>query len=149
MIPPLIGFFGKQSVLLSAIGSGYYFMSIVAIIVSVISASYYLRIIKELQITKEGLASPLINNINSVSLRRSHSTVTTNLRATSSIDEGENLILNNLNKEARVESNASLRLTNLHAFVISLLTLTILLFVLKPSILLNSVILCTLNYFYL
>ena len=38
-IPPLIGFFSKQMVLYSAIQSGYYFMAIVAIIVSVISAS--------------------------------------------------------------------------------------------------------------
>lgn len=42
-IPPLLGFFSKQFVLYSAIQSGYYFMSIVAIIVSVISASYYLK----------------------------------------------------------------------------------------------------------
>jgi NADH-ubiquinone oxidoreductase chain 2 len=47
-IPPLIGFFSKQLVLYSAIQNGYYFMSILAIIVSVISASYYLKIIKVL-----------------------------------------------------------------------------------------------------
>lgn len=155
MIPPLIGFFGKQSVLLSAIGSGYYFMSIVAIIVSVISASYYLRIIKELQLTND---TPLINNINLDSLS---SKIQTKLRAKSdhltamhlepsSAQSAEEVaLLTNLNKESRLESNTSLRLTNLHAFVISLLTLTMLLFVLKPSILLNSVTLCTLNYFYL
>ena len=44
-IPPLIGFFSKQFVLYSAIQNGYYFMSIVGIIVSIISASYYLKII--------------------------------------------------------------------------------------------------------
>src|SRR5258708_5975423 len=43
-IPPLIGFFSKQFVLYSAIQNGYYFMSIIAIIVSIISASYYLKI---------------------------------------------------------------------------------------------------------
>ena len=47
-IPPLLGFFSKQFVLYSAIQSGYYFMSILAIIVSIISASYYLKIIKVL-----------------------------------------------------------------------------------------------------
>ena len=46
VIPPLIGFFAKQFVLYSAIQSGYYFMAIIGIIVSVISASYYLKIIK-------------------------------------------------------------------------------------------------------
>ena len=45
-IPPLIGFFSKQFVLFSSIENGYNFLSIVAILVSVISASYYLRIIK-------------------------------------------------------------------------------------------------------
>jgi NADH-ubiquinone oxidoreductase chain 2 len=45
-IPPLIGFFSKQFVLYSAIQSGYYFMAIIAILVSVISASYYLKIIR-------------------------------------------------------------------------------------------------------
>ena len=45
-VPPLIGFFSKQMVLYSAVQSGYYFMAIVAIIVSVISASYYLKIIR-------------------------------------------------------------------------------------------------------
>lgn len=121
MIPPLIGFFGKQAVLLSAISNGYYFMAIVAIIVSVISASYYLKLIKELQTTEDN-----INNTKSPKLQ-----------------------FNGDNAEQSNRSNIILKITNLHAFIISLLTLTILLFVLKPSILLNSVILCTLNYFYL
>ena len=43
-----MGFFAKQFVLYSAIQSGYYFMAIVGIIVSVISASYYLKIIRVL-----------------------------------------------------------------------------------------------------
>jgi hypothetical protein len=42
----LIGFFSKQFVLYSAIQSGYFFISIVSIIFSVISASYYLKIIR-------------------------------------------------------------------------------------------------------
>lgn len=45
-VPPLVGFFGKQMVLYSATHSGYYFLSIVAILVSVISASYYLKIVR-------------------------------------------------------------------------------------------------------
>jgi NADH-ubiquinone oxidoreductase chain 2 len=47
-IPPLIGFFGKQMILSSAIDSGYIFMSLVAILTSVISAVYYLVIIKQI-----------------------------------------------------------------------------------------------------
>jgi NADH-ubiquinone oxidoreductase chain 2 len=41
-----MGFFAKQMVLYSATHSGYYFMSLVAIVVSVISAAYYLRIVR-------------------------------------------------------------------------------------------------------
>jgi NADH-ubiquinone oxidoreductase chain 2 len=47
-IPPLIGFFGKQMILSSALDSGYVFMSLVAILTSVISAVYYLVIIKQM-----------------------------------------------------------------------------------------------------
>lgn len=45
-VPPLIGFFAKQIVLYSSTHAGYYFISLIAILVSVISASYYLKIIK-------------------------------------------------------------------------------------------------------
>jgi len=45
-IPPLIGFFGKQMVLSAALEKGYIFMALIAIITSVISASYYLGVIK-------------------------------------------------------------------------------------------------------
>ena len=45
-IPPLIGFFSKQLVLFSSIENGNLFLSVVAILVSVISASYYLKIVQ-------------------------------------------------------------------------------------------------------
>jgi NADH-ubiquinone oxidoreductase chain 2 len=73
-IPPLIGFFSKQFVLYSAIQSGYYFMAIIAILVSVISASYYLKIIrllhtevevieqKETLVTSKNLNSNIFNS---------------------------------------------------------------------------------------
>ena len=47
-IPPLVGFFGKQMILSAAIDNGYIFMSLVAILTSVISAVYYLSIIKQI-----------------------------------------------------------------------------------------------------
>ncbi len=47
-IPPLIGFFAKQMVLSAALDSGYVFMDLVAILTSVISAVYYLNIIKQI-----------------------------------------------------------------------------------------------------
>ena len=47
-IPPLIGFFAKQMVLTAAIDNGYIFMALVAILTSVISAVYYLVVIKQI-----------------------------------------------------------------------------------------------------
>jgi NADH-ubiquinone oxidoreductase chain 2 len=45
-IPPLIGFFAKQQVLLASMQLDYYFLSFLIINTSVIGAAYYLRIIK-------------------------------------------------------------------------------------------------------
>jgi NADH-ubiquinone oxidoreductase chain 2 len=47
-IPPLVGFFAKQMVLSAALDSGYIFLSLIAILTSVIGAVYYLNIIKEI-----------------------------------------------------------------------------------------------------
>jgi NADH-ubiquinone oxidoreductase chain 2 len=113
-IPPLIGFFSKQFVLYSAIQNGYYFMSIIAIIVSIISASYYLKIIKILFIEEENI---------------------------SEYSDKELKIINNLN------SNSEIEISSTNSFIISTLTLSILLFVLKPSILLNSTTILSLYLF--
>jgi NADH-ubiquinone oxidoreductase chain 2 len=47
-IPPLLGFFAKQMVLSAALDSGYVFLALVAILTSVVSAVYYLYIIKQM-----------------------------------------------------------------------------------------------------
>ena len=47
-IPPLIGFFGKQMVLSASLDKGYTYLSIVAIVTSVIGGVYYLNLIKEM-----------------------------------------------------------------------------------------------------
>jgi NADH-ubiquinone oxidoreductase chain 2 len=47
-VPPLIGFFAKQMVLSAALDNGYVFLVLVAILTSVISAVYYLAIIKQI-----------------------------------------------------------------------------------------------------
>lgn len=113
-IPPLIGFFSKQFVLYSAIQNGYYFMSIIAIIVSIISASYYLKIIK---------------------------IIFTEEVKTSQYSDKEIKIINNLN------SNSEIEISSTNSFIISTLTLSILFFVLKPSILLNSTTILSLSLF--
>jgi len=47
-VPPLVGFFAKQMVLSAALDSGYIFMALLAILTSVISAVYYLAVIKQI-----------------------------------------------------------------------------------------------------
>ena len=47
-VPPLVGFFAKQMVLSAALDNGYVFLSLVAILTSVVGAVYYLNIIKEI-----------------------------------------------------------------------------------------------------
>jgi NADH-ubiquinone oxidoreductase chain 2 len=113
-IPPLIGFFSKQFILYSAIQNGYYFMSIIAIIVSIISASYYLKLIKILFTEEEN---------------------------TSQYSDKELKLINNLNSKSEIEISST------NSFIISTLTLSILLFILKPSILLNSTTILSLFLF--
>ena len=85
-------------------------MALVGILTSVISASYYLRIVV-LLFTESNEAS---------------STQSTG-------------ILENSNNESI--------LTNFHCFLISTLTLSILLFIFKPTLILNSTQLLALSYF--
>jgi len=120
-IPPLIGFFSKQFVLYSAIQSGYNFISIVAILVSVVSASYYLKIIKVLYTDTDSKVLPPQAELSTVHFLRKTSVTTT--------------------------LNTEILLTNFHSFLISTLTLSILLFILKPSLILNSTQLLSLSLF--
>jgi NADH-ubiquinone oxidoreductase chain 2 len=63
-IPPLIGFFGKQMVLSAALDKGFIFLSIIAILTSVISAAYYLNIIKETFFySSKYYVNPLLENM--------------------------------------------------------------------------------------
>lgn len=45
-IPPLIGFFAKMGVFLSVLHAKYYFVALLAVLCSVVSTFYYIRIIK-------------------------------------------------------------------------------------------------------
>jgi NADH-ubiquinone oxidoreductase chain 2 len=64
-IPPLIGFFGKQMVLSAALDKGYIFISLVAILTSVIGAVYYLNLIKEIFFyTPIYKLNPILNKLN-------------------------------------------------------------------------------------
>ena len=109
-IPPLMGFFSKQFVLYAAIQKGFYFISIVAIVVSVISASYYLNVIKILHVQNPSVSEAKDSTIKNSEL-------------------------------------GSLNINSAHSFLISTLTISILLFILKPSIILNSTAILSLTLF--
>ena len=64
-IPPLIGFFAKQMVLSAALDNGYVFLALIAILTSVISAVYYLGIIKQVFFDKSDyILNPALINVN-------------------------------------------------------------------------------------
>src|SRR5438309_7711919 len=63
-VPPLIGFFAKQMVLSAALDNGYIFLTLIAILTSVISAVYYLNIIKQIFFDKpEYKVNPILDNM--------------------------------------------------------------------------------------
>jgi NADH-ubiquinone oxidoreductase chain 2 len=147
-IPPLIGFFGKQSILFAAIGNGYFFMAIVAIVVSVISASYYLRIIRDLhsepENTKSDLSSIIVPENEVQEMVINPKLLDMNEKLSGFVPGSAPCVM----ASGPAAHNTHLILTNTHAFIIASLTLSIIFYVLKPSILLNSAVLSTLSLFY-
>ena len=67
-IPPLVGFFGKYLVLYSAIENGYFFMSFIGIIVSVISAYYYLKLINIVHFSVPVVTNSKSNEVNKIKI---------------------------------------------------------------------------------
>jgi NADH-ubiquinone oxidoreductase chain 2 len=120
LIPPFIGFYSKLFVLFSAISISEYFLAIIAIIVSVISAYYYLRIIKVLY-TEDNNKS---TSDNTTTTATAH-----NVQVTESI------------------AAVPLILTNLHSLVIAVLSLFLVLFFLNPVLILTSTRVLSLSLF--
>jgi NADH-ubiquinone oxidoreductase chain 2 len=111
-IPPLIGFFAKQMVLSAALDSGYVFLALVGILTSVISAVYYLNIIKEVFFYEP------VYKVN---------------RAFKNIDFHGNIIKNNILVEKLTFRLDNITLSSSLTITISLLTLIILLFIFVPQ----------------
>jgi NADH-ubiquinone oxidoreductase chain 2 len=128
-IPPLVGFFAKAQVLYSAVQNGYYFISFIAILVSVISAYYYLQIIR-------------VMHFDAFSAQSSE------LSASAGAQKAGSSASPKVGTENIEGLNPNLQINNTHSFIISTLTLSLLLFILKPSIVLNSIHLIALNIFY-
>lgn len=71
-IPPLVGFFAKQMVLSAALDNGYVFITFIAILTSVISAVYYLTVIKRIFSTKTNLKlNPIIKRARFITIEPS------------------------------------------------------------------------------
>ena len=111
-IPPLIGFFAKQMVLSSALDNGYIFITLVAILTSVISAVYYLGVIKQVFFDKHEYE--LNSTFENLSLD-SHILYKTTVKEKATL-KFENIVL-----------------SNYLTITISVLTLIILLFILFPK----------------
>lgn len=126
-VPPLIGFFGKQMILSAALDNGYVFMTLVAILTSVISAVYYLFVIKSIFFEEnDQKINPNFNNLNALIYIG---------------DENKKSIINFNYKNIVISSS----LTN----VISIFTLIILLFILIPKEWLNiTSILSSIIFYY-
>jgi NADH-ubiquinone oxidoreductase chain 2 len=107
-IPPLVGFFGKQMVLSAALDKGLIFLSLIAILTSVIGGIYYLSIVKEMFFSKSEYK--INTSLEDLSLK---GTI---------LDSNKNLIKN-------IKFNYSnIVLSSPISFVISNITLVILLF---------------------
>jgi len=106
-VPPLVGFFAKQMILSAALDSGYVFMTLVAIITSVISAVYYLVVVKEVFFDKDEYV--LNDELDNKNL---------------------NLLLNKNNMKEKVSFNINnVVLSSSLTSIISIITLIILLFI--------------------
>jgi NADH-ubiquinone oxidoreductase chain 2 len=155
-IPPLIGFFSKQFVLYAAIQNGFYLTAILAIFVSVISASYYLKIVKLLISENETETdTESENEIESekFSLNLTSPSISANKDNVLSLSGIQELLpsitdLNFVKGVKEKENKDIIELTNVHSFIISTLTLILLLFFIKPSLILNSTQLLSLSLFY-
>ena len=109
-VPPLVGFFAKQMVLSAALDSGYVFLSLVAILTSVVGAVYYLNIVKEIFFYKPEY------KINSLLKNR---------KLSSYIYNNNNLLVKNLEFKYN-----NIVITSPISITISSITLVILLFIL-------------------
>jgi len=78
-VPPLLGFFAKQMILSAALDNGYVFISLLAILTSVISAVYYLVVISEIFFEKPEYTKEKNSSISSTSTITLSSSLTGNI----------------------------------------------------------------------
>jgi len=129
-IPPLIGFFAKQQVLLAAMQLDYYFLSIVAILTSVIGAAYYLRIIKFIYFYDDVFMPLYFNNSDDINY--------SNLSSNNAFFEDSNI---------EEYHNLSMLPSNNLSLIIAILTNISLFYILKPYVLINAIYMITIPMF--
>jgi NADH-ubiquinone oxidoreductase chain 2 len=59
-VPPFVGFFAKQAVLESSLAAHYAGLSVLAVLVSVVSASYYLKVVRLMHFSSTPVLSPSV-----------------------------------------------------------------------------------------
>jgi NADH-ubiquinone oxidoreductase chain 2 len=117
-IPPLVGFFAKLMVVYSATHNGYLFLATIAILVSVLSAAYYLRVIRVIFFDTPQFTLALQGETRQFGAKRSET------------------------------SSWWIRPIGIHSMVIGAITLLIILFIANPLPILNCLHLLALSYFY-
>jgi NADH-ubiquinone oxidoreductase chain 2 len=132
-VPPLIGFFAKQMVFSAALQSGFYFLTLVGILTSVIGAVYYLSIIKAVffENTDLRLRSSLgyeVPAINAITL----------IKIPTIVEHRLPLMTASLMKYINPENLSYLVLSSHLSVTVSSLTLIIGLFIMNPQVWLNS-----------
>lgn len=72
-IPPLVGFLGKWLILLSGVSSGYYLISMMVVVVSVIAGVYYVRVVQIIYFSSYYLLiwQKVIDRLEGINLRKS------------------------------------------------------------------------------
>ena len=61
-VPPTVGFYAKLSVLQAVMGAGYVWLTIVAVLFSLVGAFYYLRIVKLMYFDEPESDAPITPN---------------------------------------------------------------------------------------
>src|SRR5271169_4376434 len=147
-IPPMIGFFAKQQVLLAALQSDFIFVSIIVIFTSIIGAAYYLRIIKFIYFHDETFMPYYIaNTINSNNSSNNNYNVydyNIDFNNKASINTKNSVFIDN-----STEYNESLPMlpSNSLSLIIALLTNISLFYIIKPYLLINLITSITLPLF--
>jgi NADH-ubiquinone oxidoreductase chain 2 len=123
-VPPMVGFFAKYNVLYVAMLNGHYAIALLGVVTSVISAAYYLRVVRVLYF------DPVMTGT------VPQSTGLTSLHPGAGVQV-----------TGPAGQHTSLAIGSLHSYAIACLTMFMLLFMLQPAIMLNSTQLLAMTQF--